>query len=369
MIDYDNAQHHHSECIFRMADSEEISAPQPFQHLHHSPEWVWLNQKAATASTIFGHDTTDDHIRVLKDKFEKPKRIVPIDDIMGEERLPQPKIIKGKRRSQVLTEEDYLQLWQQWHDEFADIVNGTRNQLPLWREVNHEIHLIDDNKQYKYFTPQCPNSLHKELHAKVNRYVNSGWWEPRSVKQAAPLLCIPKKDRKLRTMVNARQQNDNIIKDVTPLPDQEVIWKDVVRAKICSKIDLTDPYEQVRVWPEDVVKNAFTTILGTYVSHVMWIGDCNAPATFQRLMTTIFCDAIGHSMHVYLDDIFVYSNTIEEHKEHLWFIFEKLWKFLLYLKWVKCDLYAERFDCLGHIIDKEGVTALLSPSHIPILSL
>jgi len=109
-----------------------------------------------------------------------------------------------------------------------------------------------------------------------------------------------------------------------PLPDQEVIHEDVARAKYRSKIDLTDAYKQVHVRVEDMEKNAFATITGTFVSHVMWIGDCNAPATFQRLMTTIFRDAIGCSMHVYLDDIFVYSNSIEEHKEHLHLVFERL---------------------------------------------
>ena len=175
------------------------------------------------------------------------------------------------------------------------------------------------------------------------------------MKQAAPLLCIPKKDGKLRTIVDARQRNDNTVKDVTPLPDQEAIRKDVARARYRSKIDLTDAYEQVRVRVEDVDKNAFATITGTFVSHVMWIGDCNAPATFQRLMTTIFRDAIGRSMHVYLDDIFVYSNSIEEHEEHLRLVFERLRQHQLYLKWAKCDLYADKVDCLGHIIDKEGI--------------
>jgi len=214
---------------------------------------------------------------------------------------------------------------------------------------------MDDNKQYKYFTPRCSNSLCDELHAKINRYVNAGWWEPRSVTQAAPLLCIPKKDGKLRTVVDARRWNDNTVKDVTPLPDQEVIREDVAQAKYRSKIDLTDAYEQVRVRVEDVEKNAFATITGTFVSHIMWIGDCNAPATFQRLMTTIFRDAIGRSMHVYLDNIFVHSNTIEEHKEHLCLMFEWLREHQLYLKWAKCDLYADRVDCLRHIINKEGI--------------
>ncbi|KAG6879949.1 hypothetical protein C0995_007140, partial [Termitomyces sp. Mi166 len=62
--------------------------------------------------------------------------------------------------------------------------------------------------------------------------------------QAAPLLCIPKKDGTLQTALNARQHNDNTIKDVTPLLDQEVIREDVVKAKYRSKIDLTDAYEQ-----------------------------------------------------------------------------------------------------------------------------
>ena len=60
-------------------------------------------------------------------------------------------------------------------------------------------------------------------------------------------------------------------------------------------------------------------------------------------------------MHVYLDDIFVYSNSIEEHEEHLRIVFERLREHKLYLKWAKCDLYADKVDCLGHIIDKEGI--------------
>ncbi|KAG6882639.1 hypothetical protein C0995_014120, partial [Termitomyces sp. Mi166 len=62
--------------------------------------------------------------------------------------------------------------------------------------------------------------------------------------QAAPLLCIPKKDGTLQTALDARQHNDNTIKDVTPLLDQEVICKDVAKAKYRSKIDLTDAYKQ-----------------------------------------------------------------------------------------------------------------------------
>ena len=64
---------------------------------------------------------------------------------------------------------------------------------------------------------------------------------------------------------------------------------------------------------------------------------------------------IGRFMHVYLDDIFVYSESIEEHEEHLRVVFERLRQAKLYLKWKKCDLYANCMDCLGHIIDRDGI--------------
>ena len=49
----------------------------------------------------------------------------------------------------------------------------------------------------------------------------------------------------------------------------------------------------------------------------MQMGDCNAPSTFQRLMTAIFQDFLGRFVHIYLDDIFIYSQSIGEHIEHI----------------------------------------------------
>ena len=94
--------------------------------------------------------------------------------------------------------------------------------------------------------------------------------------------------------------------------------------------------------PKDVWKTVFTTIYGTFVSHTMQQGDCNTPATFQRLMTIIFRDYIGRFVHVYLDNIFVYSNSIKEHEKHLKIVFDKLHQARLYLEESKLDLYSKR---------------------------
>jgi hypothetical protein len=83
----------------------------------------------------------------------------------------------------------------------------------------------------------------------------------------------------------------------------------------------------------------------------------NAPATFQRVMNMIFWDYIGIFLHVYLDDLFVFSETTEEHEQHLHLVFNKIKEAQFYLQAEKCDLYAEQVDCLGHIIDDKGLHA------------
>jgi hypothetical protein len=88
------------------------------------------------------------------------------------------------------------------------------------------------------------------------------------------MLCIPKPKKEvltLRTAIDCRKRNDNTVKDVMPLPDQDQIRLDVARAKVRSKIDFSDTYEQVQVAPEDVHKSAFATIYSTFVSHTMQI--------------------------------------------------------------------------------------------------
>jgi hypothetical protein len=153
------------------------------------------------------------------------------------------------------------------------------------------------------------------------------------------------------------ERNDNTIHDITPLPNQEQIRNDVAWGKYRTKIDMSDAYEQVRIVPEDVDKTAFVTTFGTYKSYVMQQGDCNAPATFQWLMTYTFHDHLGKFVHSYLDNTFVYSDTIEDHEIHLETVFDILRKAQLYLSSKKLDLYSKKMECLGHIIDDNGIHA------------
>jgi len=195
---------------------------------------------------------------------------------------------KDVKEMGTLTEDDIPELRAKWLRSCQDIMNRVPEELPPMRGVNHHIPLIDENKRYHYHLPRCPDSMKVQLMEKITRYTRAGWWESVQTDQAAPMLCIPKKSGLLHTAIDVRKRNDNTVKDVTLFPDQDQIRLDIARAKIQLKINFSDAYEQIRTVPKDVHKSVFATIYGTYVSYTMQIGDCNAPATFQRVMTMIF---------------------------------------------------------------------------------
>ncbi|KAJ3475069.1 hypothetical protein NLI96_g12079 [Meripilus lineatus] len=278
--------------------------------------------------------TRHSSLEVPRDKFGEEDKL-GMNDLIWEEVKSELEELKNLEKFKPRKTD---QLREQWFIKCQDIMNGAPPRLPPMREINHHIPLIDQNKRYMYHLPHCPDAMKVDLMTKIDKYLKAEWWQRATVSQAAPLLCIPKKSGQLRTVVDCRKRNENTVRDVTPFPDQDQIRMDVARARVRSKIDLSDAYEQIRIIPDDVLKTAFATVFGTFTSQVMQQGDWKF-------------------VHVYLDDIFVFSDSIEEHEEHLKLVFSILWRAELYLKKEKCDLYSDRMDCLGHIIDDQGLHA------------
>jgi hypothetical protein len=108
-----------------------------------------------------------------------------------------------------------------------------------------------------------------------------------------------------------------------------------------------------------VHKTVFTTIYGTFVSNVMQQGDCNAPSTFQREMYDIFREYISIFMHIYLNNILVFSKLVQEHQEHLKKVFACLCEHEFYLHQDKCELFTDKVECLGHLIDEKPSMQML----------
>ncbi|QRW24058.1 Transposon Ty3-G Gag-Pol polyprotein [Rhizoctonia solani] len=160
---------------------------------------------------------------------------------------------------------------------------------------------------------------------------------------------------KLRTVLDKQALNDNTHKLASPLPDQaDILWR-VQKHKYRSLIDGKDAYEQIRVEPEDVPHTLFVTPNGTMVSKVMQQGDTNASATYQSLMNILLEKGQGKYWDVFLDNIVVYTNSIEEHISRMNKLFEILRRKKLYLSNGKIQFLVRKLNILGHVIDEKGI--------------
>jgi len=120
-------------------------------------------------------------------------------------------------------------------------------------------------------------------------------------------------------------------------------------------LDGQDAYEQIHVIPENVNRMMVITPDSNMVSNVIQIGDCNAPAMYQALMNHIFSPYIGRFMDVYLDDIVIYSETLEEHIEHVKVVLDVLHREKLYLSVKKLHFLCKEMKVLGRVIDDKGI--------------
>ena len=153
-------------------------------------------------------------------------------------------------------------------------------------------------------------------------------------------LCKTKKDLiQLRTVIDLREQNKNTKKLLSPLLDIESVLRRVTSKKYKSLIDGKDTYEQIRIILEHVNRLIFNTPDGTMVSEVMQLGDCNSRATYQALINYIFQPYLSDWMDIYLDNLVIYSDTIEDHMRHLRTVINILYKEKFYLSKHKIQLF------------------------------
>ena len=112
----------------------------------------------------------------------------------------------------------------------------------------------------------------------------------------------------------------------------------------------------MRVQESDVPKTAFRTRYGHYEFLVMPFGLTNAPTAFMDLMNRVFQPYLDRFVIVFIDDILVYSGSLEEHSEHLRIVLKTLRERQLYAKLSKCQFFLDKVEFLGHVISAEGVS-------------
>jgi len=244
--------------------------------------------------------------------------------------------------------------------QYRDVFFLPGDKLTCTNTVQHEIPLQVNTPPIHVKPYRLPEAQKEEINKQITQMLANGTIQHSTSPYNAPLVVVPKKldnsgIRKWRIAVDFRRLNDVTIGTSFPLPNIIGILDQLGNSKYYSTLDLASGFHQILMKPEDRAKTAFSTANQHLEFCRMPFGLKGAPATFQRLMNSVLDGLIGEICFVYLDDIVIFSSTLEEHKSRLIQVFERLRQHSLLLQPDKCNFLKRRIKFLGHCITEDGV--------------
>ena len=156
-------------------------------------------------------------------------------------------------------------------------------------------------------------------------------------------------------VIDFRSLNKQTVGDAYPLPNITDILDQLGGPRYFSVLDLASGFHQIPLHPDSRAKTAFSTPYGHLEFTRMPFGLKNAPATFQRLMDRVLTGLQGIELFVYMDDIVIYGNSLEDHSRKLRALLGRLKSAGLTLQPDKCHFLKKKIAYLGHIITQSGV--------------
>ncbi|GBG76633.1 hypothetical protein CBR_g22849 [Chara braunii] len=195
-------------------------------------------------------------------------------------------------------------------DAYNDVFEGPHGVVPD-RPIRHKIILEDGAVPPGGCIYRMSEEELSVLRAQLDDLLEKGWIRPSSSPYGAPVRFVRKKNKDLRLCIDYRKLNAQTIRNASPLPRLDDLFERLGGAKFFSKLDLKSRYHQLKIRKEDCYKTAFKTRYGQFEWLVMPFGLTNAPATFQAAMTTEFRHMLDRYVLIYLDDILVYSRSLE----------------------------------------------------------
>jgi hypothetical protein len=227
--------------------------------------------------------------------------------------------------------------------------------LPPHSEWDHEINLKKGEVPKPHPIYNLSEFELKTLKTWIEEQEDKGYIRKSKSPAGYPIIFVPKKNGKLRLVIDYRQLNSITIKDRTPLPLISEIRERLQGMKWFTALDLTGAYELTRMKEGDEWKTAFKTRYGLYEYTVMPQGLTNAPASFQKRINHVLNEYLDDFAVAYIDDILIFSKTLEEHQEHVHKVLQTLQDAKLLVNPEKCVFHSQEVEFLGHIITPDEI--------------
>ena len=271
--------------------------------------------------------------------------------------------LKGLEQWDIDTQNKLKQVFRDHHHIFAlDDFELGRTDM-----VKHVI-ILDNQVPFHERYRRIPQHQYEEVKNHLKEMLEIGMIRKSQSLWASAVVLVRKKDGALRFYIDLRKLNARTIKDAQTLPRIEKSLDLLCGAVIFTSLDLKSGYWQVELDEDSIPYTAFMVgPLRFYECLRMPFGLTNAPATFQHLMENCLGDLHLNWCIIYLDDIIIYSKTLEEHVKRLEAVFKKLSKAGLKLKPSKCEFFKSEITYLGHIVSSEGIVT--DPKKIKVIQL
>ena len=307
---------------------------------------------------IINCNSTDESLRNFPQTQELSELSGEFSDIRDWETRNQ--ILQIQLRLAHVKEGEY-EIWQICA-KYMDVFKLPGDKLSSTSAIKHYIPTptIPVNRAITLRNYRIPEHYKKEVGTQIQQMLKDEIVQPSQTPWNFPILVVPKKldtsgVRKWRICVDFRKLNEASIGDNFPLPDIQDILDKLRRARYFSSLDCASGYWQVPLAEEGRLKTAFSTPQCHYEYLRMPFGLKSAPSTFQRLMNNVLMGLIGTRCFVYLDDIIIFGETLDDHNNRLKEIFERLRKFRLKIEPDKCEFLKTELTYLGHTVTSEGV--------------
>ena len=243
--------------------------------------------------------------------------------------------------------------------QYPDVFYIEGENLTFTNKIKHSIKTTDElpvyTKSYRY-----PFIHREEVKNQISKMLQQGIIRPSDSAWSSPIWVVPKKadasgKTKWRLVVDFRKLNDKTIDDKYPIPNITDVLDKLGKCQYFTTLDLASGFYQVEMNPDDIPKTAFNVEHGHYEFLRMPMGLKNSPSTFQRVMDNVLRGLQNVICLVYLDDIIVFSTSLQEHMINLGKVFQRLRDSNFKIQMDKSEFLKLETAYLGHIISKDGI--------------
>ena len=202
-----------------------------------------------------------------------------------------------------------------------------------------------------------PVHYQDDFKEKLDAFMNKELITPCHRPYSAPAMLVPKKNRKLRIVLDYRKLNQQTIKSCWPIPSIEEIFDTLQGSAYFTTIDMSWGFYQLPMEPKNQNYTAFSTRFGSFKWLRMPMGLTGSPKAFQSLMEHVLVGLTWNITVPYLDDCIIFSKIPEEQNKRLQQDFHRFREANLKINPTKCAFFQTKVQFLGHVISKNGLEA------------